>query len=49
MNQQGIIFIFFEPRHIEMYQTDWMPEKVGYKPATIARKSIVIRSFTFVT
>ncbi|MFB9759335.1 hypothetical protein [Ectobacillus funiculus] len=28
-----------------MYQTDWMPEKVGYKPATIARKSIVIRSF----
>jgi hypothetical protein len=33
---------FFEPRHIEMYQTDWMPEKASYKPATTARKSIVI-------
>ncbi|MFP3126289.1 tyrosine-type recombinase/integrase [Ectobacillus funiculus] len=43
--ETGNYLQFLEPRHIEMYQTDWMPEKAGYKPATIARKSIVIRGF----
>ena len=32
--QTGNYLQFLEPRHIEMYQTDWMPEKAGYKPAT---------------
>lgn len=43
--QTGNYLQFLEPRHIGMYQTDWMPNQAGYKPATIARKSIVIRSF----
>ncbi|MFB9760561.1 hypothetical protein [Ectobacillus funiculus] len=34
--QTGSYLQFLEPRHIEMYQTDWIPEKAGYKPATIA-------------
>ncbi|WP_182102495.1 tyrosine-type recombinase/integrase [Niallia taxi] len=35
---------YVEPRHIEIYQTEWLANKANYKPATIARKSVVLRS-----
>lgn len=44
MNKENL-FKLIEPRHIEMYQTDFLPNSAHYKPATIARKSVVLRSF----
>ncbi|MFC4404424.1 tyrosine-type recombinase/integrase [Gracilibacillus xinjiangensis] len=34
-----------KPRHVELYQVDFLTKQMGYKVATIARKSIVLKSF----
>jgi integrase len=45
IDKTGKSLKYIEPRHIEIYQTEWLGNKAGYKPATIARKTVVLKSF----